>query len=652
MKISKIEFENFRNFKEHGEIRCSTDGKVTIIYGKNGDGKTTLHQLFQWVFYGQVHFNKTTSDRLYNLGFESEQSFGSTFDVMGRIDFEHEDHLYSLTRTYTYKKGLDDSEKIAEDLSLNQMDDDNNWKRLDNPKDTIEKLLPSGLSDYFFFDGESMIADLRVKGKDAAGKLKKALYSMFDLDVIESALNHIGRTDLKTTVLGKLYISKAGVSTGGTIAAVKTNIENAQTKIDSFKDKIESSKKEKEAKQQLINKVSEQIGNTKSRTEYERQRKLLKNQRDTFLKNALLDEAAFGDAVMDMFPHLIISKAVEDARKKIKLKINNNKLPTGISKALISYLLKESTSECICGNPLCEKELEHIKAYLEMLPPKSPTMLYNDFVKTAKSWGKGYDKEKIEEFIKLVLDNNENAAQCDIQIKELDEAEKKSPDIEDLIIARQQAENDVRRLDEDLSLMETEKRKFEIYLKKQMETLDELTSKIEAVKIISHKIEIMEEVRSYFANKLDEESISYSARLEENIQNLIDLMLTSKRNVSVSKEFSVVVADSYNNESKSEGQFAVVSFAYIGGILKMLKSEEHLSSKEYPLVLDGPFSKLDADQRQNVVNAIPSFAPQVILFSKDDLQNVFDKNAVGRIWTIESNEEKNVATVQEGHLWK
>ena len=652
MKISKIEFENFRNFKEHGEIRCSTDGKVTIIYGKNGDGKTTLHQLFQWVFYGQVHFNKTTSDRLYNLGFESEQSFGSTFDVMGRIDFEHEDHLYSLTRTYTYKKGLDDSEKIAEDLSLNQMDDDNNWKRLDNPKDTIEKLLPSGLSDYFFFDGESMIADLRVKGKDAAGKLKKALYSMFDLDVIESALNHIGRTDLKTTVLGKLYISKAGVSTGGTIAAVKTNIENAQPKIDSFKDKIESSKKEKEAKQQLINKVSEQIGNTKSRTEYERQRKLLKNQRDTFLKNALLDEAAFGDAVMDMFPHLIISKAVEDARKNIKLKINNNKLPTGISKALISYLLKESTSECICGNPLCEKELEHIKAYLEMLPPKSPTMLYNDFVKTAKSWGKGYDKEKIEEFIKLVLDNNENAAQCDIQIKELDEAEKKSPDIEDLIIARQQAENDVRRLDEDLSLMETEKRKFEIYLKKQMETLDELTSKIEAVQIISHKIEIMEEVRSYFANKLDEESISYSARLEENIQNLIDLMLTSKRNVSVSKEFSVVVADSYNNESKSEGQFAVVSFAYIGGILKMLKSEEHLSSKEYPLVLDGPFSKLDADQRQNVVNAIPSFAPQVILFSKDDLENVFDKNAVGRIWTIESNEEKNVATVQEGHLWK
>ena len=31
------------------------------------------------------------------------------------------------------------------------------------------------------------------------------------------------------------------------------------------------------------------------------------------------------------------------------------------------------------------------------------------------------------------------------------------------------------------------------------------------------------------------------------------------------------------------------------------------------------FSKLDEDYRQNVVNALPQFAPQVIIFSKDDL---------------------------------
>ena len=93
------------------------------------------------------------------------------------------------------------------------------------------------------------------------------------------------------------------------------------------------------------------------------------------------------------------------------------------------------------------------------------------------------------------------------------------------------------------------------------------------------------------------------------------------------------------------------SFAYIGGILKLLQEEEKLSHKEFPLILDGPFSKLDPEQRQNVIDTIPEFAPQVILFSKDDLSDVINEEKVGRIWTIQSNAEKNVAVVKEGYLW-
>lgn len=652
MRISKIEYQNFRNFKDHGEIRCSTDGKVTIIYGKNGDGKTTLHQLFQWIIYGQVHFNKTTTDRLYNLSFESERSFGETFDVMGRIDFEHNGVQYSLTRSQTYKKGLNDSERIAEDLSLLRLDEDKNWKPVDRPKDVVEKLLPSGLADYFFFDGESMIADLRVKGKDSAGKLRKALYSMFDLDVIESAIGHIGRTDLKTTVLGKLYLSKGTISSDGEIAAVKTNITGAQARLEKIDSNLDQAEQEKETKQDFVRSVSEKIGSTKSKEDYEIQRKSLKKQRDLFLSNAEQAQAAFGDDVLDMFPQLLISKAVDDAKKRINLKISQNKLPSGISKKLISYLLLDSTSECICGNPLCAESREHIKAYLDLLPPKSFSNLYNEFTTTARNWGKGYDKEKIEQHIKAVLDNQEQAEQCDNQIRELDEAEKKSPDIEDLVVARQTAEGRIKELEDLISGWKTERKKYEIYLKKQMEEYDKLTQSTKAGAIVSAKIAIMEQVLDYFKKKLDDESVRYSQKLEENIQMLIDNMLTSKRTVSVSPEFSVKVIDSYNDESKSEGQFAVVSFAYIGGILKMLQSEDSLSSKEYPLVLDGPFSKLDPDQRQNVVNMIPTFAPQVILFSKDDLHGVFAPGNIGRVWTIVSNAEKNVARIEEGHLWK
>lgn len=652
MKIKTIEYENFRNFKEHGVIKCSTDGRITIIYGKNGDGKTTLHQLFQWIIYGQVRFNKTTTDHLYNLAYESELPYGQVFNVMGRIDFEHAGNEYSLTRTYTYKKSVDDSEKIGEDLSLQKMDNDYNWKRIEKPEETIEKMLPSGLAEYFFFDGESMIADLRVKGKDSAGKLRKALYSMFDLDVIEAAINHIGRTDLKTTVLGKLYLGKSNIGSGGEVSAVKTNIEAAQNTIAQKTEQIERDNAEKEEKKNIIQTISEQIGSTKSKAEYENQRRDLKKQRDSFLDNAKSGQHQFGDTIMAMFPQLLISKAVNDAKNKLNLQVNNNHLPAGLNKRLISYLLKLNTKTCICGRELCDAEREHIKKFLDMMPPRSYSSMYQEFTKTAMRWGNGYDKQPVEEIIKRVLTNQELASECEKKIRELDEAEKKSKDIEDLVVERQKAENRVSELDKMITALNSQNDKYKLYLKKQMKEYDKLTEANEIGKIATAKIEIMQNVLDYFTEKLDKESVQYSQKLQIYIQSLLDNMLTSRRTVSVSQEFAVRVTDSYNDESKSEGQFAVVSFAYIGGILKMLKDDDNLQEKEYPLVLDGPFSKLDPDQRQNVVNMLPTFAPQVIVFSKDDLHDVISTEKIGRVWTIVSNEEKNVAKVEEGKLWK
>ena len=496
-----------------------------------------------------------------------------------------------------------------------------------------------------------MIADLRVKGKDSAGKLRKALYSMFDLDVIEAAINHIGRTDLKTTVLGKLYLSKGSAASGSEIATAKYNIEQAQARIEKYTLLQNKAIEEREEKKRLITEISEKIGGSKSKAEYEARRKELRAQRELFIRNSEAQQKEFGATVLSMYPMHLMAKTVEDAKEKIHLKIEQSKLPNGINKPLINYLLQDSTTECICGQEICREQREHLKKYLAMLPP-SYTYLYTEFTRSAQRWKQGYDKSKVEDHIRLVLENSEKAYECDVKIRELDEAEKKSPDIEHLVIDRQKAEADVKALDTRITELVTELKKLEIYLKTWMKKYDELTSKVVAVDKINQKIEIMEKVLQYFQDRLDNESVAYSQRLEENIQELINEMLTSKRNVSVSREFSVRVTDSFGDESKSEGQFAVVSFAYIGGILRMLQSEENLNAKEYPLVLDGPFSKLDPDQRQNVIDAIPQFAPQVILFSKDDLHEIFAQENIGRVYTIVSNEEKNIAKVEEGHLWK
>lgn len=651
MRIKSIEYENFRNFKDHGKIECATDGRVTIIYGKNGDGKTTLHQLFQWIFYGQVHFNKTTTGKLYNLSFEEELEWDTHFKVMGRIEFDHAGESYCIRRTAEYVKEIGSTKFVGEEFVLSKKGPDNDYHPQNKAKETIEKLLPSGLSEYFFFDGESMIADLKVKGDDSANKLKEALYSIFDLDVLDNAIDHIGATNLKKTVLGKLYLSKGDSSSGGAIATVKSNIENIQSKLEQRTESLKKNQQEKEKNNAAIKEISERIGSTKSRAEYERQRKQFQKQQELFQKNVEMAQANFGDYVADAFTRLLISKAVNDAKNRIKLKIENTSLPTGLTKPLIEHLLGDEVRTCICGNPLCEEEKDHIREYLKLLPPKSFSSLYHEYSRTAKQWGSIYERDKIEGYIKQTLDNAEQVNSCDEQIREIDIEQKKSADIENLVVARQEAEANIVKLTQKIEDDNIEIRKLKVLLKKEMAEFDKLSKDDLKTQEALRRIDIMETVLAHFKNQLDVASEKYSNLLEENIQSLVDAMLRAERKVSVSKDFTVKVFDNHGDEAKSEGQFAVVSFAYIGGILKLLQSQEGLAEKEYPLVLDGPFSKLDPDQRQNVVDVVPEFAPQIILFSKDSLQDVFSEKQIGRIWTIKSNEQQNIAEIKEGYLW-
>ena len=208
MKIKSLEYYNFRNFAEQGKIEFSTDGSMTVIYGTNGDGKTTLHQLFQWILYGRVNFNRTTSaDKLYNLAKGERLTKECSFRVWGQIEFDHLGEEYLVRREWEYYKGKngDISHKTSGDeFFVQKLSGKGAGKNLDRPNAVIEEVLPSGLAPYFFFDGETMIADLKIRGTDSAKTLKKALHSIFELEVYEKALTDIGTKAKTQSALGQL----------------------------------------------------------------------------------------------------------------------------------------------------------------------------------------------------------------------------------------------------------------------------------------------------------------------------------------------------------------------------------------------------------------------------------------------------------------
>lgn len=653
MRISRLEYKNFRNYRDEGRIDFATDGRVTIIYGKNGDGKTTMHQLMQWVVYGVTKYLKKSNDIIYNTTYASEVPNGSDFEVWGRMYFTHGGESYIIHRTAVYKKSyLGEISFDTEKVSFWIVSDSGKQEEIRDPEKAMEKILPSELKEYFFFDGEGMIADLSFNTTESARRLKHAIYALFDLDILNMAKSHIGDTDHKETVLGKLYLSRGDSASGSEIQIARTNVENAQALIDQKLEALKAAKAIKQENQEISKSISEQIGASKSKAEYERERKSLIDDRDRAQKQLIEYQGRFGDTVYEKFSKQIIAKKITDARAKIKMKVDQINLPDGLQVRLLDYLLSSQTTECICGNPLCEENIRALKRWKELLPPKSYALLYHDFTNIVNDWGRDYRRSDLEDLIKEAGDTIEYIDEKEEKIIALDEAQKRSPDISQLVEDRQKAEMIIAQKDEEITTLETELRKAEIYQRKVTKEFDALTAATQETQKAKRRIEIMEQVKKSFSDRLEKESSKYSKELQKNIQSLLDRMLNAIRIVDVSPEFAITITDPDRKvEAKSGGQFAVASFAFIGGIYKLLHSIDSLKEKDFPLVLDAPFSKLDAENEQSVVDTLPSFAPQLILFSKDTLEDKFDPEVVGKKWTIMSNAEKNISVVREGYHW-
>lgn len=332
MKINRIEFENFRNFKEKGSVEFSTDGNATIIYGDNGAGKTTFHQLFRWIIYGKVSFNKTATDKLYNLDLERNADVNSQFEVYGKIDFEHAGSEYSMKRTWVYEKTAFEVKEKRKTFSITKKDENMDWVRLNNPEEFVEQILPSGLSEYFFFDGERMIADLSVKGKDSAKSLKDALYLMLDLSVYDKAAEYIGRSDLKTTVLGSLFMEKTGLGTSNELVKAGQQMEQAQNKRDRLEENNRILQEKVAEREEKIKTISEKIGSAKSQKDYEAKRNEYKRMRDSYLKFAEKEYVSFGEEMISTFPKFLMNTAIDRASKAIKAQSQKSKIINGVGK--------------------------------------------------------------------------------------------------------------------------------------------------------------------------------------------------------------------------------------------------------------------------------------------------------------------------------
>ncbi len=161
---------------------------VVLFGGKNGAGKSTLFEAILVCLYGRGAFGDRIRQNEYlELLFQrihrSPRGLDSSrASVTVEFDFVQAGvrHLYEVTRSWIATNGNASSIDVSLDLRRDgQRLDDLDHSHWD---DFLKELIPPGLSQLFFFDGEKI---QRLADEQDSGELGRSVKSLLNLDLVE-----------------------------------------------------------------------------------------------------------------------------------------------------------------------------------------------------------------------------------------------------------------------------------------------------------------------------------------------------------------------------------------------------------------------------------------------------------------------------------
>ena len=623
MIIHKLEMYNFRQYIGQQEVAFSTDPEknVTVLIGVNTSGKTTIIRAFEWCLYGKNGFEDQV---LLNSEVRDNMNVGDTQVVWVAVTFSHADSngekVYTLKRKYTYlcnertiaegKLFVGLNKKPEEDLSLTYLQADGQTKtaiRTENISDSIDRVLPKDLSDYFFFGGE------RISGIANRTDLSKAVRGLMRLDVLENARDHIKEALKK-------FSSNIDTSGDSKAQAAQDSLETAKKQLKQYEEAEENAQAEMEHYQQQENAYNVQLSKSnveqvkKAKAERDRIAKAIGNEK-TRLENAIRSYVElFNKRPYAFFGMPAIKKSLEvlqDINEQVEC------VP-GMNQDSIDYLIHRGT--CICGTHLDpgSQPYQLVMKERRKLPPETIGAVVFNYKNKAEGYLSGSEsfypdleqkykeirsiqrhigelQDEAEEQSKLIIDDTDAKA---IEIKRK-EAHTKYKEAE---ADHDQAKEDIGRCKDKIQNCEDALAKYAKSSKKNQK--------------LSRYISYATLVHDWLVETYQEKEDKVRIELQQRVNSNFAKMYHGERSISIDEKYRVKYSDVTTEES--DGLKAVKSFAFIASLVSMAKDrilddDEMQLGQVYPLVMDAPFSNVDEIHIDNICKILPKTANQVIM---------------------------------------
>ncbi|MBE9170119.1 AAA family ATPase [Pleurocapsales cyanobacterium LEGE 06147] len=623
MKLISLQLCNFRQF--YGKtpvIKFASGGQnTTVIHGNNGAGKTTLLNAFTWVLYEKFTAAFASPDLLINKRAITEANIGIAVDCWVELQFSHQNCHYQLKRKCYATNNKDDKIQYSPTklFMLISAEDGRWYPPLEPPVDIIERILPTSLHQYFFFDGERIDRFFRERKNNNIAEDTKELLGV---KVLDRAIDHLKKT--KKSLQEELHAI-------GDIE-IKQLLQE-QIKLEQERDRLQLEQQEivkeleklQEQKQVIANQLLELSG----ANQLQQLKEKLVERKQGNKTNLIQAKNNLKQLITRQGYTVFLSSIVENFSELINKLKTNNRLGSGIQQEFIQQLL--ARQRCICGTELQPETsvFQHVRAWLEKAEMtdieestiRLETQVYKYNEQVTEFWQQ-LDQEQAylnHQRIEIVRVENEldkiNKKLRSYPDKDIQQLQKHSEEIEDTIkdltleqgANQQQLETNTKTIDKLLKQLGKHQLREEqqALARRRIQSTEEAIARLTEV-----RLRLERQFRLALEQKVGEifNSISFTPYIPK---LGTDYELTLVENTS---GMAVPVA-------ASTGENQILSLSFIGGIIERVRTWSQgnsligIDSSTFPVVMDSPFGSLDEIYRRQVAKSIPQLANQLVILA-------------------------------------
>lgn len=213
-RLALCDFRAYRGIQEvelRPRVRYRSERPIILFGGLNGAGKTTLLLAVKLALYGRLALGVGTSKASYAKFIRSCIHSVPGAIIQRNSAYVELEFVYGKlgrqTRYVVRRNWVDDGREVHETLSLSENGESRHSLSADACQGFLSELVPIGVSELFFFDGEK-IAELAED--DSGEALGDAIHRLLGLDLVERLRNDL-----------RVYMLRRETKTAGKDAAAE-----------------------------------------------------------------------------------------------------------------------------------------------------------------------------------------------------------------------------------------------------------------------------------------------------------------------------------------------------------------------------------------------------------------------------------------------